>query len=88
MLMPWGVKQGENVQWPIPVRRNGFSASGSPTSDHERSTMRGEMEGEMDPELLLNYGLERINLPSGKTIFKCGNKRRMTHGVSDTKHVC
>lgn len=67
--MPW--LQGDNVQWPIPVRRNGHSGNSSPTSEHERSIVRGETEGEMDPELLLNYGLERINLPSGKMIFKC-----------------
>src|SRR3546814_4013096 len=57
------VQEGLHVRWPISVRRNRFSTATSPTSEHEPSVMRSDVEGEMDPELLLSYSLERINLP-------------------------
>mmetsp|Transcript_41018 Transcript_41018/g.41894 ORF Transcript_41018/g.41894 Transcript_41018/m.41894 type:complete len:719 (+) Transcript_41018:210-2366(+) len=50
------------VALPIPVKWS----SHDPRSAYNDSSM----EGGMDPELLLQYGLERITLPSGEALFR------------------
>ena len=39
-----------------------------PAREQKRAATEG-VEGEMEPELLLNYSLERINLPSGESVY-------------------
>lgn len=48
------------TQFPIPIRW--------PARD-SRSHNPENVDGEMDPDLLLRYGVERINLPSGEGLF-------------------
>jgi hypothetical protein len=50
----------EEADWPVTIRW----AARDPRSQRPEN-----IEGEFDPELLLRYGLERINLPSGKKLF-------------------
>jgi hypothetical protein len=50
----------DEVQFPISIKW--------PAREHRGGNLEGS-EGEMDPELLLNYSLERISLPSGDTLF-------------------
>eukprot|EP01036_Dinobryon_divergens_P027041 gene27041-35751_t len=49
-----------NVRWPIPVKW---------CQRDPRSQSPENNDGEFEPELLLLYSLERINLPSGKNMF-------------------
>mmetsp|Transcript_12494 Transcript_12494/g.18872 ORF Transcript_12494/g.18872 Transcript_12494/m.18872 type:complete len:727 (+) Transcript_12494:158-2338(+) len=51
----------EEIRWPISIKW--------PNRESKVSNMEGS-EGEMNPELLLLYSLERINLPSGEGIFQ------------------
>jgi disulfide oxidoreductase YuzD len=48
------------VDWPIPVKWS---------SKDPRSQRHDNNDGEFDPDLVLLYSLERINLPSGKNMF-------------------
>eukprot|EP01034_Spumella_vulgaris_P022731 gene22731-28887_t len=50
----------EEADWPVTIKW----AARDPRSQRPENN-----EGEFDPELLLRYGLERINLPSGKKLF-------------------
>ncbi len=50
----------DEATWPITVKW---------AAKDPRSARPENNEGEFDPELLLRYGLERINLPSGKKLF-------------------
>lgn len=52
-----------SMKWPISVKW--------PTRDmvNQQGKNVEAVDGDMDPELLLKYALERINLPSGESIF-------------------
>ena len=46
--------------WPVPVKWS---------SRDPRSALPENAEGEFDPDLLLRYAIERMNLPSGRKLF-------------------
>jgi hypothetical protein len=48
------------TEWPVTVKWCGKDP---------RSKLAENVEGEFDPDLLLRYAIERINLPSGKRLF-------------------
>lgn len=50
----------DEAEWPVTIKW---------ATKDPRSSRPDNNEGEFDPELLLRYGLERINLPSGKKLF-------------------
>lgn len=50
----------EEAKWPIPMKWS----TRDPRSENPENS-----DGEFDPDLLLQYALERISLPSGKKVF-------------------
>jgi len=57
---PEDFENEDAVRWPIPVKWS---------SKDTRSQRLDNNDGEFDPDLILLYSLERINLPSGKNMF-------------------
>lgn len=49
------------AEWPVPVKWSKRDPRWVPESENS--------EGDFDPDLLLRYAVERINLPSGKKLF-------------------
>eukprot|EP01038_Epipyxis_sp_PR26KG_P010870 gene10870-14588_t len=60
----------QDAEWPIAVKWSKYDP---------RSNSHDNAEGPCDPDLLLQYAIERINLPSGKNVFNWLIRQPMLH---------
>eukprot|EP01041_Mallomonas_annulata_P002564 gene2564-5005_t len=67
------------VEFRLPKHEDNFPISVRWSSKDPRSNTSDNADGEMDPELLLQYSLERINLPSGENVFRWLVKQPILH---------